>query len=374
MTPRPTNSTTEATPKVVFTSAGAFRRDLDEAVDTYFAETGLSRYASRGTWIKTTLLLVAVFSLYFCLVVCARSAGVATGLAGALGIAMALVGFNVQHDGGHRALSRVPSINRAFAFSLDLLGGSSYFWKFKHNIAHHTYPNVAQWDDDIYIGALGRLAPAQRRYSFHRVQFVYMWLLYGLLVLKWWLLDDFRFIAHPGVARTHVPRPGRLEHGLFWAGKVTFFGLALGVPLIRHTLVDVLLIWTLVGLVTGLVLGVIFQLAHCVPQASYALPDPGGRIALDWSAYQVESAADFAQESRLLTWLLGGLNFQIEHHLYPRICHTHYPQLAPLVRGICSKHRVSYKAHRSLFGAIRAHASWLRQLGAAEDTRSNEQP
>jgi len=351
--------------KVTFAGSGPFRRELDQAVDEYFSSQGVSRFAPAGMWGKTFFLLTWLACAYLALVFWVSTPAQAIAAAIALGVATALVGFNIQHDGGHCAYSANAKVNRAMAFALDVLGGSSYFWHFKHNIAHHSYPNVSGWDDDIFIGPLGRLSPRDKRYGFHRFQHIYMWLLYGLLALKWQLFDDFKSIIKPGVASTHVPYPRRAERILFWLGKVIFIGLALVLPLSRHSVADVALIWTLVGIVTGLVLGTVFQLAHCVPEAAYGAPDETGRIASDWSTYQIESAVDFCQDNHLAAWLFGGLNFQIEHHLFPRVCHVHYPALAPIVRRVCLKHGVKYNTHPTLGRAIVAHFDWLRQLGRA---------
>src|SRR5262245_54200064 len=126
-------------------------------------------------YVKTSVLLLWLAASYVALVFLPITAWQAILLAVSLGCAMAMVGFNVQHDGGHRAYSKRRLVNRLMAFSLDVLGGSSYFWNYKHNIAHHTYPNVLGADDDIYLGPLGRLSPHERRYWFHRFQHIYMW-------------------------------------------------------------------------------------------------------------------------------------------------------------------------------------------------------
>jgi linoleoyl-CoA desaturase len=249
-------------------------------------------------------------------------------------------------------------------FSLDVLGGSSYFWNFKHNIAHHSYPNVSGADDDIYLGPLGRLSPHDRRYWFHRFQHIYMWGLYALMAVKWQLVDDFRFIIRPGIGDTHVPRPRMKEHVLFWVGKVVFFGLAVFLPLRHHSLGNVLLGFLATGAVLGVVLSLVFQLAHCVEDADFT-PSPSQRAVpeRDWATHQVESTVNFGRKNRLVTWLVGGLNFQIEHHLFPQVCHVHYPALSPIVERVCARHHVRYFSHETTWDALRSHYAWLRRLG-----------
>jgi linoleoyl-CoA desaturase len=116
----------------------------------------------------------------------------------------------------------------------------------------------------------------------------------------------------------------------------------------------------------GVVLAVVFQLAHSTEAAAFQRgPAWSDRVADGWAAHQVHTTVDFARRNRLLTWYLGGLNFQVEHHLFPRICHVHYPQLSRIVEAECLEHGVSYTAHDGLSGAISSHWLWLRRMGRA---------
>lgn len=343
-----------------------FRDDLETEVAAFFERRGISRQGSYRLWAKTALLGIWLAGSYSLLVFVVHQPWLAALCAASLACAMAGIGFNVMHDGGHRSYATSSAINRGMAFSLDLMGGSSYFWHYKHGIAHHSYPNVTGSDDDIYIGALGRLTPHDRHFWFHRFQHVYVWLLYGLLAIKWQLLDDFRSIIKPGIADTRVPRPGRVETLLFWSGKVVFFVLALVLPMFLHPWWSVVSLFLLTATILGVLLSVVFQLAHCLEEAAFAKrPSPGQAMERDWATHQVESTVDFARHNRVLTWFIGGLNFQIEHHLFPRVCHTHYPALSGIVERICRTHGVRYTAHLSASAALRSHYRWLRQLGRA---------
>ncbi len=351
--------------KITYLPGGPFRAELDHEVGKYFEGAGKSRHGSQAIYLKTAILFLWLGLSYATLVLTRMTTAEAVLLAISVGTAMAAIGFNVQHDGGHRAYSKHRGINRLMGFSLDLMGGSSYFWNYKHNIAHHTYPNISGYDDDIFLGPLGRLSPHDRRFWFHRFQHVYMWALYGLLAIKWQLLDDFRFIISPGIANTRVPRPRSGELALFWFGKILFFTLALGVPLFHLPASRVLLVFLVSGATLGTILGVVFQLAHCVSEADYAAVPADGVMNRDWATYQVESAADFAQGNRLVTWFVGGLNFQIEHHLFPQVCHTHYPKLASIVQRVALKHGVHYTSAPTMTAAIGSHYRWLRHLGTS---------
>jgi linoleoyl-CoA desaturase len=269
--------------------------------------------------------------------------------------------MNVQHDGSHGSYSTDRRLNRLMALTLDFLGGSSYVWKYKHNVLHHTWPNVAGVDDDIDTRGLARLSPAQPRHRLHRFQHLYMWPVYALLAVKWHLFDDFVVLAAGRLGGQRLPRPGRADVLTLVAGKLVFAAWAFAIPLLRHPAPTVGLVYLASAAVVGLTLSVVFQLAHCVLEA-IAAP---GRSA-SWAECQVASSVDFARGSRVLGWYLGGLNFQIEHHLFPQLSHVHYPGIAPLVEGTCREFGVSYHARPTFRAALASHYRMLQRLGCAE--------
>jgi len=248
--------------------------------------------------------------------------------------------------------------------SLDLLGASSYLWDHKHNTIHHTYANIDQHDDDIDVGWLGRLAPGQRRLWFHRLQHYYLWPLYGFLPVKWHLWDDFHTVARGRIGPYRFARPRDGDLWVFIGGKALFFALALGIPALVHPIWLVALMYLGVFWVNGLVLSVVFQLAHVVEEAEFPQPEEAtGRVPTHWAVHQVQTTVNFSRRNHLLTWFVGGLNYQIEHHLFPRICHIHYPRISRLVERACQRHGLPYHAHASVFAAVASHFRWLRHMG-----------
>lgn len=356
-----------------FLGSTAFRQDLQARVAAYFEEKRLSQRDARSMYLKTAVLMAWLAGSYVGLVFWAANVWQAVPLAVSLGLAMAGVGFNIQHDGGHGAYSRHRAINKIMALTLNLLGGNAYFWHYKHNIAHHTYANIAGSDDDLNVGPFGRFSPHDRRHGFHRFQHLYVWILYAFLAIEWQISGDLRSFVKPGIADTRVPRPQGWEQVIFWAGKIVFYVLAFVLPLTRHSVHAVVLLYLLTGFVLGLTLATVFQLAHCVEEATFRQPRvPSGQIEHEWTAHQVETAVDFGRENKLLTWYLGGLNFQIEHHLFPKICHVHYPALSPIVEKACADHGVRHFSHRTARAALRSHVRWLRRLGSNESFPADE--
>lgn len=282
-----------------------------------------------------------------------------------LALSIAGVGFNIQHDGSHGGYSSSKVVNRMMASALDLVGGSSYFWHWKHNVLHHSFPNIAGADDDINVGPLARLAPSQKRYGFHRFQQFYMWALYGVVTLKWQMVDDFVEFAKGKVGEKHVPRPEGVELAIFWLGKLWFFLIALVIPAMFHPLWVVVLFYVATSVGLGIVLGTTFQLAHCVEEADFPVPEgTPPHIDAEWAIHQIQTTMDFAPRNRFLTWYLGGLNYQVEHHLFPRVSHAHYPALAPIVKAMCAQYGIAYNACESVAAAARSHYRWLKQMGA----------
>ncbi len=341
-----------------------FQRELRRKVDAYFVATGKRRRDCPRMYLKTALILTWAAASYVLLVFVANSVWLALPLAASLGVAMAAIGFNIQHDGGHGAYSEHRWLNKLMAFSLDLLGGSSYMWAFKHNTVHHTYPNITGYDDDIDLGIMGRLSPHAKKLSFHKFQHLYLWLLYGFLPIKWQWYDDFHDVAVGRIGGYAYSRPKGWNLAGFIAGKALFFSLAIVLPLLLHPAWIVLAFYLVTSVVEGLTLSAVFQLPHCVEEAGFPMPlEDSGRIESDWAVHQLETTVDYAPRNRLLTWFVGGLNFQIEHHLFPQICHVHYTALAPLVRDTCSQFGLPYKVNPSFRTALASHFRWLRRMG-----------
>jgi linoleoyl-CoA desaturase len=340
-----------------------FHAELRRRVRLHLERDGRPARGLGAMYAKTAVLGLWLVGSYLLLVFRTDQAWQAVALSLSLGLAAAGIGMNVQHDGSHGSYSTDRRVNRTMAFTLDLLGGSSYVWKHKHNVLHHTWPNVAGVDDDIDTGGLARLSPAQPRRGLHRFQHLYMWPLYGLLAVKWHLFDDFAALATGRLGEQRLPRPSRADLLTLVGGKLAFGAWAFGLPLLRHPVSTVAVVYLASAAVVGLTLSVVFQLAHCVPEAIPAPGRPGS-----WAVCQAEASVDFARGSRLLGWYLGGLNFQIEHHLFPQVSHVHYPGIAPLVEATCRDFGVGYHFEPTFRAALASHFRLLERLGHGELT------
>jgi linoleoyl-CoA desaturase len=288
----------------------------------------------------------------------------AVPLSVSLGLAIAGVGMSIQHDANHGAYPVDPRARRIFGWTLDLLGASSYIWRKQHNVNHHGYTNVVGADADIELGPLARLAPSQTLRWHHRWQVLYLWPIYSLVVVKWVLWSDWHDLIVGRTGNNPFSRPRGRE--LLWLilGKLAAAVLWLGIPLLFHPLEFVLPFALLTMLVAGFVLAVVFQLAHIVEETSFPAlrGDPAVAIT-DRAQHQLATTADFAPRSLLLRWYLGGLNFQVEHHLFPAVCHLHYPAISGIVIDTCREYGVPHHSHGTLLEALASHARRLWRLG-----------
>lgn len=353
--------------RLKFNGDNSFHRELRRRVEAEFKRSATRQRDSARMYLKTSIILATFALVYVALVFFATTWWQALPLAVVLGTAMAGIGFNIMHDGGHQAYSERRWVNRLMALTLDLVGGSSYIWQWKHARFHHTWVNVAGHDSDIDLGVLGRLSPLQPRRPWHRWQHFYLWPLYGVTAIRWHLYGDFRDMITGTVGERPFNRPKGWDLVGFVGGKLVFFTLAFGLPLAFHSFGIVLGFYALVSAVAGILLALVFQMAHVVEEAEFPVPDDTGRqMATPWAIHQLQTTVDFARGNRVLSWLIGGLNFQIEHHLFPRISHIHYPLVARVVEDTCHEFGVSYLEHRTFGAGLASHYRWLRQLGQPE--------
>lgn len=364
--PGPRAETADHVERLKFGPDAGFQRELRRRVDAFIREHGVQERDCPRMYLKTAVILSTFTLSYIALVCFARNAWQAVPLAVLLGFVTALIGFNIQHDGGHRAYSDRAWINKLMAMTLDMVGGSSYVWRWKHAVFHHMYVNVDDHDTDIELGIFGRLSPGQPRRAIYRWQQWYLWPLYGVMGIKWHFYDDFRDVIKGRMGVNRFPRPRGWELAVFIGGKLAFFTLAFGIPLVFHRFWVVALFYVITVAVTGLVLSVVFQLAHTVEEAAFSVDPPEGRIPTPWAVHQVAATVDFARGDRLVSWLVGGLNFQIEHHLFPTLSHVNYPAIAGIVEQTCREYGVPYASNPTFGAAVASHFRWLRRMGAAE--------
>jgi linoleoyl-CoA desaturase len=275
------------------------------------------------------------------------------------------ISTSVMHDANHGAFGS-KRLNRAFGFSGDVLGASSWLWRQKHNVMHHTNTNVMGLDTDIEQMPFARLAPEQPWKPWYRFQHVYIWALYGFLVVQWVFVSDFSSLRSGRIGSQPIGRrPSRRELVALYAGKAIHVSWALVLPMVFHRWWIVLLTYFVCSWLLGFALAVTFQLAHCVDSTEFANLGAQRRGA-DFASHQLRTTANVVCRGlvgRAIGWTVGGLHYQIEHHLAPGVPHTAYPAMAIRVEAVCKTTDIEYREHRSVRAALASHQRWLRAMG-----------
>jgi linoleoyl-CoA desaturase len=342
------------------TSAGASAEStLTQLIMPTMAEISGARRRAQS---KALVIGAMAFAAYWGLVIADGGVGLRVICASTLIVAVVAAATSVMHDSNHGALTRSARWNRVLGYSADLLGASSWLWRFTHNHLHHGNTNVVGIDSDISQAPFARLAPGQPWRPWHRYQHLYLWLVYGFLAIKWLIYGDFANLIHRRVGEQPLlRRPRRRDLALLLAGKLAHVTWALGIPLLLHPWWVVVGCYLICSWVVGVTLAVIFQLAHCVDSAEFAVPD-APRRGEDFELHQLRTTVDVECRVPMLRWIMGGLDHQIEHHLVPRLPHTIYPLLARRLRELCAERDITYRLQPNLRAAVRAHARWLKLL------------
>ena len=345
-----------------------FLQELRVSVDEYFAQRGISQKANAGMVFKTVCLLALTFVPYGLILSNRFSPMVMLGLSLLLGLGMAGIGFAIGHDAVHGAYSDKPTVNKVIGWSFDLVGGSSYLWRITHNVIHHTYTNIHGADVDLSVSPLLRLSPHAPRHWFQRWQAWYAIPLYAMTTLFWVFVKDYKYLAQKDLG-PYADRKHTLKDLAGVAiGKVIYYSWSLVIPFMVVNLPW----WQIaIGMLTahtvaGIALGIVFQLAHVVEETMHPEPDKQNAMSQSWVVHEFATTANFAPTNHVLNWYVGGLNFQVEHHLFPKVCSVHYPALSQIVRDLAAKHDLPYNSHATMRAAIRSHLRTLHTFGRTD--------
>ncbi|MBL3655128.1 fatty acid desaturase family protein [Fulvivirga sediminis] len=285
------------------------------------------------------------------------------------GLGMAGIGMGVMHDAIHGSFSKKRKVNQWMGYTMNLIGANASVWKIQHNVLHHTYTNISESDDDINAPFFLRFSPHAKRYWLHRFQHIYIWFFYSLSTISWITSKDFVRVKRykkMGFFKGKNEYKNTIFEISAW--KLLYYSYTLILPLIMVPLAwwIILLAFISMHMVTGILISIVFQTAHVMPSADFPLPDKNGLIANNWSVHQLATTSNYSPRSKSFSWLIGGLNYQIEHHLFPNICHTHYNKLSSIVATTAQEYGIPYLIKKSFWAAIIDHIKMLRSLGRIE--------
>lgn len=345
-----------------------FALELRQTIKTYFHKNNISTSGGAVIIVKTVLMSFVYFIPFIAIL---------SGFASSkfwllvsffiMGLGMSALGMVTMHDANHNTFSKRKATNKFFSKTLYLLGGFPPNWQFQHNTLHHGYTNIEGHDEDIAPVGLLRFSPHQPNKKIHRYQHIYAWFFYGLMTLSWVTAKDFkRMLKYRKIKGAFNGKKSftRLLIDLI-ISKILYFSIFLVLPIIFNPLPWY---WIVGGFLTmhvtsGIILSTIFQTAHVVPTSDYPLPSENDEINNNWLVHQLYTTSDFSPNSKIFSWLIGGLNYQVIHHLFPNISHVHYKKLAPLVQKTALKYGLPYHVNRNFIKAVLEHAKMLKQLG-----------
>lgn len=345
---------------------GEFFATLRKKVQAHFDENQIKQSGNFALYFKAAVIIAVYIAIYVTIMTLPIPGYVALILASLLGLIQAFVGFNIMHDACHESFSTKKSVNFFFGLSMNALGSDAFMWRQKHNIVHHTYTNVEGVDDDIAKSPLLRMCPQQPRYKAHRYQHIYLPFLYGISTLFWVLLKDWQSYFSSREFNVEVGRMKPIDHLIFWSTKLVYIGLYLVLPSFVWGIGGTILGFVLMHLVLGATMSFVFQLAHVVENVEFEhAENEVTMIENEWAVHQINTTSDFAVDNKIVSWFVGGLNYQVEHHLFPRISHIHYPEIQKIVAETCKEFGVNYRSYRTTRQALASHFRHMRNLGRA---------
>lgn len=350
----------------------AFVKELKQRVNAYFKEKDLS-IKGDGRMILKAIVMIMLYLLPFIFILIYQPPLLISAiLVIIMGIGEAGIGMSVMHDAAHGAFSNKKWVNTLFASTMFLLGSNTYNWKIQHNLLHHTFTNIYGYDQDIESKAILRLCEHAPLHKIHRFQFLYAYFFYGFMTLAKLITDIRQLIEfnRQGITKNQGHNP-TMEVIKLTATKLIYFSVLIGLPIwiTEYRWYQLVIGFCILHLTAGMIMSTIFQMAHVVEGAQQPLPDENGTIPNEWEVHQLLTTSDFARNNHFLNWYIGGLNFQIEHHLFSNTCHLHYRKIAPIVEKVAREYGMEYNLKPSFIKAFRSHSKRLKELGTDRKSR-----
>lgn len=348
-------------------SSADFSKTLRTRVNNYFKTNNKSIHGNRSMYLKTVVMLsVFIIPLIILGTGIVNSVPLLFALYITSGLGMAGVGMGVMHDAIHGSYSNNKLLNKILGNTMNIIGASASVWRVQHNVLHHTYTNIDEGDDDINAPFFLRFSPNAKHYWIHKYQHFYIWFFYGLSTISWITTKDFvRVTRYKNMGFFNKKGEYRKEVLKILGWKILYYFYALVLPLIMIDLPAYIIVLAFLSLhfVTGICISLVFQTAHIVSDATFPLPDEAGELDNDWTTHQLATTSNYAPSSRIFSWLIGGLNFQVEHHLFPNICHVHYRDLSLIVAETAEEYNVPYLVKQTFADALIDHVKMLKKLG-----------
>ncbi|WP_299248480.1 acyl-CoA desaturase [uncultured Cytophaga sp.] len=342
-----------------------FHKDVNSAVNEYFELSGNTKKANAYMYFKTFFFLSVLIISYLTILFGGLSLWLTYMAWIFLGLSSVFLAVNCGHDAIHGAYSDRKIINKLMSRSYDLLGANSYMWSITHNVVHHTYTNIEGADEDIESIPFTRLTPHKKWKPLYRYQSIYIFLLYSFSTLFWVFTKDYKKFFQKNIGNYDNKKHPIIQYVNLFLFKGIYYCLFLIVPFLVVQMPWYLILggFILSHLFEGLAIATIFALAHIVEKTTFLIPNAQGMMEHNWAVHQLYTTADFGRKSNVTGFFTGGLNFQIEHHLFPSICHVHYPAISEIVKRKATEYAIPYHEYDSFFDALKSHIDLLKKMG-----------
>jgi linoleoyl-CoA desaturase len=316
--------------------------------------------------LRKAALITVWFAGSFILLLSVKSGWLQLLLCFSYGLAASALGFNVFHDANHGAISPSRRVNLTVAVLVSaVLGASRYLWNYKHNVLHHRLTNIHTWDDDLETRGFLRLTPRQHWKRRYHGQHLFVFILYAINAVELVFVKDFvQYFTLRINPHQRIPALSTAEKAEFWAAKAFYLIVFVALPFAVLPAAIVVEGFLIYQFTLGLSLALVFGMAHQVESVDF--PSPRGApptMDEDWGTHQMRTTANFATLNRGWNWFSGGLNHQIEHHLFPSMSHTYYTAIGQVVRSTAYEFGLPYNHFETYGAALRSHYRLLRRLG-----------
>jgi len=354
-------------PKFSNKDSNKFFRTLNKRVNYYFKESKIRKTGNWKLYLKAGIIFSMFIVPYFVIMIFDPNQWISLTFVIFSSIGMAGVGMNVMHDGNHGSFSNKKWVNKLMGSSIYILAGNAYNWQIQHNVLHHTFTNIHGHDEDLAAGRILRFSKHSKWFPYHKYQHFYSFLLYGLMTINWAITGDFlqtiRFLKRK-LSFKKLISPKKQWINLIFT-KIIYFTIWIVLPMVFLNLAwwKILIGFFILHYIAGVILTIVFQLAHVVEKVEMPLPSNLGNMKNSWAIHQLFTTSNFSTNNKILNWFSGGLNFQVEHHLFPKISHIHYKKISKIVKNTALEFNLPYNEYRTTRDAIKSHFNFLKLMG-----------
>ena len=343
-----------------------FYKELNDKIEQYFTEKGISKTGNR-TMIFKIMLYFSLDILFYGLMITSTTTIGFYIFYLLMGLSVLLTAFNVSHDAAHGVAVKSKFWNKLlFSLSFNLQGNNAYVWGKNHNESHHLYTNVEGSDIDVLNNPLFRMTESQELKWFHRYQFIYAPFLYLLYSINWFFFRETLMLFNYSSRTIQIEIPkNEVVKLVIYKLLYIIYMIILPIYLLPFGWTIVLLAFLLNHFMVSLLFVGVLGVSHLSDFVEHPVPDQDNKLSMSWPKLQMCTSVDYNAGSTFFNWTLGGFNAHALHHLLPNICHVHYLEILPIFRELAKKHGLTYM-EMSYRKSLASHFRFLKAMGTLQ--------